>query len=295
MMLFKKSMLFVLFLCSIVGGWIHSSLAASPTYKLGTRDIISVSIFAGGEEQVKVDLTVADQGTVNFPFIGTTKVKGLTTSELENSVRTPLQADYFVDPQVHIQVKDYQSLQFSISGAVKNPGNYPMSSDTTVMDLIAKAGGVLPERGNIAYVMRNAANGQSKGKNDPEQKENEKVNLQKLLDEGDMSNNLKLETGDSVYVPLAKGLHTSESKIYVSGEVKKPSPYEYQPGLTALGVCIEAGGFTQYAAPNRATIVRNEDGEQKIIKIDLEKVTKGDLQDIPLKPGDRLNIPESWL
>ena len=291
----KNHQLLILLLCIVVFGWTNSLLAASPTYKLGARDIISVSIFAGGEEQVKVDLTVADQGTVNFPFIGTTKVIGLTTSELENSVRVPLQADYFVDPQVHIQVKEYQSLQFSISGAVRSPGNYPMSSDTTVMDLIAKAGGVLPERGNIAYVMRNGSAGQGTGKNNPDQKEHEKINLQKLLDEGDMSNNIKLESGDSIYIPLAKGLNTSESKIYVSGEIKKPAPYEYQPGLTALGVCIEAGGFTQYAAPNRATIVRSENGEQKIIKIDLEKVTKGDLQDVPLKPGDRLNIPESWL
>ncbi|MDR3088441.1 MAG: SLBB domain-containing protein [Desulfobulbaceae bacterium] len=263
-------------------------LAAAPAYRLGARDIISVSIFAGGEEQVKVDLTVSDQGVINFPFVGQTKARGLTCAELEREVAEPLAAQYFVDPQVHIQVKDYQSLQFSISGAVKDPGNYSMTSSTTIMDLIAKAGGVTPERGTVAYLMRKD---DSRGDN----AEPEKINLQKLLDEGDMSMNAKLESGDSVYIPLAKGLNTSESKVYVSGEVKKPAPVEYQPGLTALSACIEAGGFTQYAAPNRATVVRSENGEQKIIKIDLEKVTKGSLQDVPLKPGDRLDIPESWL
>ena len=264
------------------------ALAASPAYKLGTRDIISVSIFAGGDEQVKVDLTVSDQGTVNFPFIGSTQAKGLTTAELERQVAAPLGAQYFVDPQVHIQVKDYQSLQFSISGAVKDPGNYIMTSSTTIMDLIAKAGGVTPERGTVAYLMHKDE--ERGGKAEPE-----KINLQKLLDEGDMALNAKLESGDSVYIPLAKGLNTSESKVYVSGEVKKPAPVDYQPGLTALAACIEAGGFTQYAAPNRATLIRTENGEQKVIKIDLEKVTKGTIQDVPLKPGDRLDIPESWL
>jgi len=264
------------------------AFSAPPPYKLGARDIISVSVFAGGEAQATVDLTISDQGTVNFPFIGTTQAKGLTTTELERAVTAPLSAQYFVDPQVHIQVKDYQSLQFSISGAVKNPGNYSMTSSTTIMDLIAKAGGVTPERGTVAYLMRKD---DKRGSN----AEPEKINLQKLLDEGDMTLNAHLESGDSVYIPLAKGLNTSESKVYVSGEVKKPAPVEYQPGLTALAACIEAGGFTQYAAPNRATIVRTENGEQQIIKINLEKVTKGQAQDVPLKPGDRLDIPESWL
>ena len=250
--------------------------------------LITVSIFAGGEEQVKVDLTVSDQGTVNFPFVGSTKAKGLTIAQLERDVTGPLAAQYFVDPQVHIQVKDYQSLSFSISGAVKNPGNYSMTSSTTVMDLIAQAGGVTPERGTVAYLIRK--NSESGDKTEPG-----KINLKKLLDEGDMTLNAKLESGDSVYIPLAKGLNTSESKVYVSGEVKKPAPVEYQPGLTALAACIEAGGFTQYAAPNRATLVRTENGVQKIIKIDLEKVTKGVIQDVPMQPGDRLNIPESWL
>jgi polysaccharide export outer membrane protein len=266
----------------------HPVFSVPPPYKLGARDIISVSVFAGGEEQAKADLTISDQGMVNFPFIGTTQAKGLTTAELERAVTAPLAAQFFVDPQVHIQVKDYQSLQFSISGAVKNPGNYSMTSSTTIMDLIAKAGGVTPERGSVAYLMR---------KDDKSDKnaEPEKINLQKLLDEGDMTLNARLESGDSIYIPLSKGLNTSESKVYVSGEVKKPAPVEYQPGLTALAACIEAGGFTQYAAPNRATVIRTENGEQKVIKINLEKVTKGEIQDVPLKPGDRLDIPESWL
>jgi polysaccharide export outer membrane protein len=109
-----------------------------------------------------------------------------------------------------------------------------------------------------------------------------------------MSDNIILETGSSVYIPLAKGLNQADTKVYVSGEVKKPDVYEYQPGLTALSVCLMAGGFAQYAAPNRTTIVRFENEDQSVIKIDLDEVIKGKAKDIPLKPGDRLHIPESW-
>lgn len=277
-----------------------TQISAGESYSLGPGDIISVFIFAGGEQQIAVDLTVSDRGYVNFPFIGSIMARGMTGSELEHAVSIPLKKDYFVDPQIHIRIKEYHSLHFSISGAVKKPGKYEMKAATTIMDLIAKAEGVTLERGNIAYVLREEGNftGQKKntGGNDTAKGYQPiKVNLLKLLDEGDMTHNITLVPGDSVYIPLAKGLNQDESKVYVSGEVKKPDLYTYQPGLTALSVCIMAGGFDKYAAPNRTTIVRIENGEQKVIKIDLEEVIKGKIPDLPLKPGDRINVPESWL
>lgn len=262
--------------------------AMAASYQLGPRDIINVTIFAGGEKQVDVNLTVANDGGVNFPFVGTVKASGLTVTELEKRVFVPLERDYFVDPQVHIGIKEYHSLHFSISGAVKKPGNYEMQAATTILDLIAKAEGITLESGNIAYVMREVAEKQ-------ENTEPIRVNLVKLLDEGDMSYNVNLTPGDSVYIPYAKGLNQSDSKVYVSGEVKKPDLYEYNPGLTALSVCIMAGGFDKYAAPNRTTIVRIEEGKQKVIKVNLEDVINGSVPDVPLKPGDRIHVPESWL
>ncbi len=288
------SVLFLFIL--LTGEWI----SAGESYSLGPGDIISVFIFAGGEQQIAVDLTVSDRGYVNFPFIGSIMARGMTSSELEHAVSIPLKKDYFVDPQIHIRIKEYHSLHFSISGAVKKPGKYEMKAATTIMDLIAKAEGVTLERGNIAYILRESLDFTGKKKSDREKGAEKgyqpiKVNLLKLLDEGDMSHNITLVPGDSVYIPLAKGLNQDESKVYVSGEVKKPDLYTYQPGLTALSVCIMAGGFDKYAAPNRTTIVRIENGEQKVIKIDLEEVIKGKIQDLPLKPGDRINVPESWL
>ncbi len=257
-------------------------------YKLGPRDVIATSIYAGGEQQVAVDLTVTDQGMINYPFLGPVKAGGLAVNELEEVLAKALEQDYFVDPQVHIQVKEYHSLHFSISGAVKKPGNYKMETATTVMDLIAKAEGVTLEKGNIAYILRDRGSAENTG-------EPLRVNLQKLLDEGDVSHNVLLEPGDSVYIPLAKGLDQGETKVYVSGNVVKPDLYEYQPGLSALSVCIMAGGFARYAAPNRTTVIRTVDGEQQVIKIDLQRVVEGKAEDLPLKPGDRIHVPQSWL
>ena len=255
-------------------------------YQLGPRDVISIIITAGGEEQAKVNLAVSGQGEINVPFIGSVKAAGLTIPELEKMVSTPLEQDYFVDPQVIIQIGEYHSLSYTISGAVETPGKYELDFHPTIMDLIAKAEGVLPERGDIAYILRDEG-----GK----EKDPVTVDLSKLLDQGDMSCNIKLKTGDKVYIPLGKKLDQSRTKVYIEGEIKKPGTIDFQPGLTALTACIMAGGFDKYAAPARARIIRTENGSNKIIKIDLERIKDGESPDIPLKPGDRIHIPETWL
>jgi polysaccharide export outer membrane protein len=98
-----------------------------------------------------------------------------------------------------------------------------------------------------------------------------------------------------VYIPLAKSLDLTESKIYIEGEVKKPGIYDHHLGLTAMNACIMAGGFGQFAAPNRTQIIRQNGDEVEIIKINLNRVKDGKTPDIELKAGDRIHVPETWL
>ena len=284
------------------GSAFSASSKKATAYRLGAEDVITISILAGGEEQVVKEMVVGANGNVNVPFIGKIKAAGLTMEELEKDITKPLARDFFVDPQVHLQIKEYHSLQFFISGAVKKPGMFELEYIPTIMDLIANAGGVLPERGNLAYILRGGSGDMpDKDKLDDEtlkkdisSKEPIKVDLIKLLDEGNMSENIILQSGDTVYIPLGTKLNQTTTKIYVQGEVKKPGVFDFQPGLTALAACIIAGGFDKFAAPNRAKIIRLTKDGQKTIKINLEKVVSGEKPDLPLKPGDRIHIPESW-
>lgn len=275
-----------------------SCWAQSKVYRIGPNDVISLVIRAGGENQYEADLTVSSQGMINAPFIGPIRAEGSTPSELEKKLAVPLAEDYFIDPKVHVYVKEYHSLQYSISGAVNSPGLYEMSTEIRLLDLIAKAGGVLPEHGNIAYIIRPSTNLNAKdeaSKNLPSQTKSIKVDLKGLLEKGDMSANLALKSGDVVYIPLMKSRDIDVSKIYVDGEVKKPGIYDFMPGMTAMNACMLAGGFDTFAAENRTRIIRKKGDKTEIIKIDLEDVRKGKRQDIKLKPGDRIHVPESWL
>jgi len=274
------------------------SWSQNKAYHIGPRDILTLKIYAGGEEQREVDLTVSAKGMINTPFIGPVRAEGLTIPQLEASIIEPLARDYFVNPQVNINIKEYHNLQYYISGAFKTPGLYEMTSEPTLMELIAKAGGVLPERGNRAYILRSCTENIVKGQdieNLLSHKKPIKVDLKRLLDEGDMSLNVILQSGDLIYIPLERSLDLAESKVYVEGEVKRPGIYHYQPGLTALNACIMAGGFDKFAAPNRTIIIRIQGEKQEAIKINLNKVKEGKIPDIELKTGDRIHVPETWL
>jgi polysaccharide export outer membrane protein len=286
---------------------IGSSAQDENGYRLGAGDVVSISILAGGTEQVVTDMVVGDGGDVTVPFIGKIQAAGMSVSELEKKILLPLTRDFFVDPQIHLRIKEYRSLQFFISGTVDEPGVYSLDFIPTLMDLIAKAGGLTADRGNQAYIIRGRDEGSFMPGQLPLSDEELSqsisdagtkpivVDLKRLLDEGDMTENIRLQPGDTVYIPQGTRLDLAGTKIYVQGKVKSPGVFNYQPGLTALTACVMAGGFDKFAAPNRARVIREVDGKRKVITINLKKVQTGEEPDIPLKPGDLIHIPESWL
>ena len=266
-------------------------------YRLGIGDVINVVILTGGQKEVEVKLVVSDQGTVNVPLMGTVTANGLTIPELVKKLYLPLERDYFVNPQIHITVEEYHSLNYFIAGAVKMPGMYELNFTPSLMDLIVKAGGAEEGRGNIAYILKDTdlpSKSTQAIESEISKKDPIRIDLIKLLDQGDMTEDIILSSGDTVYIPLGKVLNQTRSKVYVQGPVKEPGMFDFQPGMTALSACILAGGFSKYAAPGRARIVRNKGEIRETIKIDIDKVIDGTIPDIPLQPGDRINVPESW-
>jgi polysaccharide biosynthesis/export protein len=85
------------------------------------------------------------------------------------------------------------------------------------------------------------------------------------------------------------------SQVKVIGQVKTPQALPYRDGMTVLDAVLAVGGLGQFAAGNRAHIVRTENGKQTEIKVKLEAlVNSGDMkQNLLLKPGDVLVVPET--
>ena len=89
----------------------------------------------------------------------------------------------------------------------------------------------------------------------------------------------------------------ADRQVRVIGEAADPIAIPYRDHMTLLDVMIATKGLTKYASGNRATIVRLEpEGKQNIIKVRLSDLIKdGDItQNVEMKPGDTLIIPQSW-
>jgi polysaccharide export outer membrane protein len=88
-----------------------------------------------------------------------------------------------------------------------------------------------------------------------------------------------------------------EKEIFVIGEVKRPGTIQILgKNLSVLEVITKAGGFTEFAAPNRTRVIRIEEGEEKVIMVNLNKVKKGNRSlDIIIKAGDVIVVPETYM
>lgn len=94
---------------------------------------------------------------------------------------------------------------------------------------------------------------------------------------------------------VVMGAMSVYSQVKVIGQVKTPQSLPFRDGMTVLDAVLAVGGLGQFAAGNRAHLVRTENGKQSEIKVKLEAlVNNGDMkQNLPLKPGDVLVVPES--
>src|ERR1700720_2727354 len=94
----------------------------------------------------------------------------------------------------------------------------------------------------------------------------------------------------SVVVTIALSVY---SQVKVIGQVKTPQSLPYRDGMTVLDAVLAVGGLSQFAAGNRARLVRTENGKQTEIKIKLDSLLNdGDMkQNLPLKPSDVLVVP----
>lgn len=130
--------LLILFsVCSLLGGNLHASAEDYSNYLLGSGDKISIQVF--NEEDLNLEVTLSDAGTISYPFLGEIKVAGQTISQLEEAIVAGLKGDYLVDPKVNISVIGYR--QFYMNGEVKSPGGYAFQPGLTLDKAVALAGG----------------------------------------------------------------------------------------------------------------------------------------------------------
>jgi polysaccharide export outer membrane protein len=126
-----------------------------------------------------------------------------------------------------------------------------------------------------------------------------------LIDDMQASGKTPSQLADDMEGVLAEYLRTPEVSVIVTGqgtanqiqaigEILNPQSISYRYGLKLLDVIVGVGGLTEFAAGNRADLVRVVDGEQVKCRVRLEDLLNGDIsQNINIYPGDMLVVPET--
>ncbi len=249
-------------------------------YRIGPGDVLKITVW--GHEDLSRPTVVPADGRVPFPLIGDVRASGLTPTELEVRLRELLGKDYLVDPQVTVSVQEYRSQRVFVLGEAEKPGTYSLTGRATLLDVLSQAGGPAKTASRQLVVVR-APKSEAPVTPGTAGSTTLRVNLKKLLD-GEASENLLLENGDTVYIP-------KQTSFFVLGEVRKPGAYVLDKETSALEAITLAGGFTERAASTVAKVLRRRaDGNQETIVIDLGG-TDVRARDFLLTDNDTILVP----
>lgn len=229
-------------------------------------------------------LKVSSHGNISFPLLGRIKAEGFSITELEKEIERRLADGYLINPQVTILIKEYRSRKIYVLGGVAKPGIYELRKSITLLEVISRAGGLLSDAAQHAIISQSGSN---KG-NTVSDKEPIKIDLKRLLDEGDTKLNIEINDGDVIQIP-------DPNTYFVFGEIKNPGSYTLEKDISILQAITRAGGFTKIAAPSRTKIIRGKAGKEETIHVDISKIIKGDKQlDTALMADDIIVVPESF-
>jgi polysaccharide export outer membrane protein len=121
--------------------WINGAIAQQIQYEIGPGDVLEISVWK--DESLSRTITVPPDGIISYPLIGELSTTSMTVSQLRKKI-TGLLAAYVPDATVTVILQEINSLKAYVIGKVIKPGQYPISLDTTVLQLLSNAGGLNP-------------------------------------------------------------------------------------------------------------------------------------------------------
>lgn len=245
---------------------------------------------------------VSPTGAITVPLLPEpVPAAGLTLAQLGQSLEEHLQAAGMVThPHITVQVTKSRLHQIAIAGAVKKPQMYEVYGKTTVLDALAQAEGLADDAGNTAIITRGElgshfAESEASDGTQPAGGTNSAtvhIDVKRLLEDGNVTQNLQLYPGDRVSVQRA-GI------FYVVGAVNKPGGFIMKDDRQQMTV-LKALALSEYtkstAAEKKTIIVRQAPkapGGTLDIPVELDKILQGRSKDRVLLANDILFIPES--
>jgi len=279
-------------------------------YTLGAGDIVNIVIFRvdqySGESQVLVD------GTLNLPLVGKVNVNGLTLEETAERLSGQY-GQYLRRPIITVNLSARRPLQIAIAGEVSRPGSYTVDQNAT--QLASRLSQILETAGGITQAADLTNVRVSRAQSDGSRQEMA-VNLLSLIKDGDLSQDMTLRDGDSIFIPtsqvpfanselIADASFASDGSqpinVAVIGEVYRPGPHTLEGGgsntespKTITRAIQVAGGIKPQADIRNVQVVRpTRAGDPQVFEANLwDLLEAGDIrQDAILQSGDTVFVP----
>src|SRR5438105_2308892 len=250
-------------------------------YKLGPGD--NLVLILTGDVELTYSLPVTREGFVLIPQVGQVHVANLTLDQLRDVLYTRLGRVYSgvrrganATTRFDVTVANVRANQVYVVGEVTQPGAYQISSLGTALTALYAAGGIT-ERANLRDIVVQRAG-----------KTVATLDLYDYLLRGEPRNDIRLETGDVIFVPV------HGTRVDLAGAVVRPAVYELKRGRSLADLIRAAGGFRADAALKRLSVYRllapAERGPgappRAVIDVALAPLPRGKRETGNVPPGD---------
>ena len=249
----------------------ESSLPVSD-YRIGSKDLLEIKVFELPE--LNQTVRVSEDGSINFSLIGNVGAAGLTAQELEKKLVSIPNKQFTQNAHVTVFIREYQKV--AVLGAVGKPGTYELVGPTTLLQIIAQAGGLTAQTLNELFIFRKESDG----------KQNKiTIKLDDLILNGKQEFNIEIQPKDVISIPIDQ-----VQRVFVYGEVKTPGVIQFMSSkrITLLQVIAQAGGLTEWASKTRVMIKKKDknSGKEMNITVNLKKLISLENSDVLLEDGD---------
>jgi polysaccharide biosynthesis/export protein len=286
-------------------------------YEVGPGDELGIKVV--GVREFDQSVRVSNSGRIRVPYVGIVFAAGMTVVELEREIAQKIRDHELVnEPVVRVQVAQQRARPAFIVGEVTTPGQFVITGDMYLLELITRAGGLTPGADATGLLYRRGTPKPSvtarvsagdtpldepappppppvdpvpsdEGRSDEGQVI--PINLDELREGTNPELNIPLQGGDVFYIPRRQS-----RTFYIIGDVGLPGAYNMprRGDVTATQAIIYAGG-PMLTAKNRSGFLMRHDasGVRQAIPVDFPAIVKGEKPDIPVQTNDIIFIPNS--
>jgi len=233
-------------------------MATPKSYIIGPDDQLLIDLT--GDNEANYKLQVSPEGTIRLQYVGIVSVGGLSIEQATSKIRSAMAGTYpslkSGRTNVAINLGNIRTIKITLLGEVVKPGSYSLSSLSTVFNALSASGG---PNGNGSFrkiqVIRN-------------NKIVTTIDVYNFLLKGIQTGNIRLQDQDVINIPVY------QTRVSMSGEVKRPALFEVLSTETLEDVINFAGGFSNKAYTAKIKVLQNTNKERRVTDVNADDFVK---------------------